>query len=267
MDNQYLRSGIVLVPFGIVNILHDSDVRDTTQRPLYAKYVVPSTWMDTGVGVHGNFPVSEAEVNYEFYVVNGLQDYTNEDKPYNFSKNGLRGLRPHFKGDGNHAPAVTGRVGISPYLGLEIGGSSYVGKHDDVNGITLVGLDLFYKKGPFELVSEWAKAHIDITDTQLVSGLNGYYIEARYHFFPSFLSSTFLGRDLDHPTFTLFSRYGGVNLNEDDAMAGKKARLTLGMNYRPTPTVVFKVEGQIGYTNGNAVKPDSGVISSVAVGF
>jgi hypothetical protein len=260
-DNHYLRAGIVLVPFGIVNILHDSDVRDTTQRPLYAKYVVPSTWMDTGVGAHGTFDVGEMEFNYEGYMVNGLSN-----KDGTFDK-GIRNLRPNFKADNNDSAAMTARLGFSPIQGLELGTSTYLGKYDDAgNGLTMIGLDLFWKKGPFELVSEWAKVDIDAT-TGNPSGINGYYVETRYHFFPSFLKNSLFASGFSHPTFTLFARYGAVDLNEDDVNTGDQSRISLGVNYRPTETVVFKIEAQRGATDGDAKKAESGFISSVAIGF
>ena len=47
------RTGIVVIPFGRQNILHDSDVRDLTSKGIYSYYIVPSTWYDTGLGAHG----------------------------------------------------------------------------------------------------------------------------------------------------------------------------------------------------------------------
>lgn len=258
-ENHYLRAGIVLIPFGIINILHDSDVRDTTQRPLYAKYIVPSTWMDTGVGAHGTFDVGEVEFNYEGYMINGLSGTPSEN-------NGIRGNRPNFKEDNNNSAAITGRLGFSPLRELEIGTSTYVGQYDtNNNGITMIGLDIAWKKGPFELVGEWAKIDIDST-IDVPSSMSGYYIESRYHFFPSFLKESVISRGFSHPIFTLFARYGAVDLNEDVSDKGQ-SRVTIGMNYRPTETVAFKIEGQLGRINGDSRKADSGVISSIAIGF
>ena len=257
---SYLRAGIILVPFGIVNILHDSDIRDTTQLPLYSKYIVPARWTDTGIGVHGTFNVSEAEVNYEIYAINGLAK-----KDFN---EGLRNLRPQFNEDKNNTNAWSGRIGVSPFIGLEIGSNAYVGKYDDTNGITLLGFDAFGKKGPFEFIAEWAKAHIDIEPgSDLASGMNGYYIESRYHFFPSFLKNNIIAYGFDHPTFTLFARYGVIDLDENNTQIGKKTRITLGMNYRPTDTVVFKLEGQIQKQQSDIIRAETGIISSIAIGF
>ena len=66
--------------------------------------------------------------------------------------------------------------------------------------------------------------------------------------------------------FTLFTRYGAVDLDEDN-VEGSQARVTLGLNYRPIETVAFKVEGQLGRKEGNSLKSVSGIISSIAVGF
>ena len=58
-----------------------------------------------------------------------------------------------------------------------------------------------------------------------------------------------------------------IDLDENNNQKGQKTRITLGMNYRPTDTVVFKLEGQIQKEEGNTSKADTGIISSVAVGF
>ena len=84
------RIGIVLIPFGVQNILHDSDVRDLTDKGLYSYYIVPSTWFDTGVGAHGHFELGSWEMDYEGYVINGLQG-----SPTN--KKGIRGMKSGYE--------------------------------------------------------------------------------------------------------------------------------------------------------------------------
>lgn len=254
--NNYFRTGIVVVPFGIVNVLHDSDIRDTTNRPIYAKYVVPSTWMDVGTGAYGTIDIGEYEINYDAYVMNGLASGIS-------STDGLKKAKPSLKEDNNQAMAFAGRLAISPFLGLKTGISIYNGKYSDNNedGVTLYGLDSFYKRGPFEFMAEYAKAKIDN-----MNNMNGYYGEVRYHFFPKFLDNTFLTRGFAHPTFTLFSRYSAVNLDENVKSTDDKTQITLGINYRPMETVALKLEGEILTENGSRTN-SSGIISSVAIGF
>ena len=96
--------------------------------------------------------------------------------------------------------------------------------------------------------------------------MNGYYGEARYHFFPDFLKKTFLATGFAHPTFTLFTRYSAVDLDVDVDSTDDKSQFTLGINYRPMQTVVIKMEGELNRENNESVDT-SGFIASMAVGF
>lgn len=236
VDNHYLRTGIVIVPVGLVNILHDSDVRDTTNRPIYAKYIVPTTWMDTGVGSHGNFDLGNWEVNYEGYILNGLTASVD-------AKSGLRNARPGFKSDNNANSALAARVGVSPFNGLEVGTSIYKGKYSDngSDGLTLLALDTLWKKGAVEVMAEYAQANID-GGSDVPDTMNGYYVEARYHFLPSFLKNSAFTNGFDRPTFTAFARYGAIDLDTSVTNEYDRSQSTLGLNYRPMETAVFKFE-------------------------
>jgi hypothetical protein len=261
-DNHFLRSGIVIMPVGLLNILHDSDVRDTTNRPIFAKYIVPTTWMDTGIGAHGNFDVANWEVNYEGYVVNGLEEITSGS-----AKSGIRSARPGFKSDNNVGSALVARLGLSPFNGLEFGTSIYKGAHSD-NGsdsVTLVGLDTMWKHGAYEVMAEYAQVNID-GDSTIPDTMNGYYVEARYHFFPSFLQNSVFDTWYDRPTFTAFARYGEVDLDTSVTDNYDRSQTTIGLNYRPIETAVFKFEAEI-----NEAEAGDSLVNqfnaSIALGF
>lgn len=253
------RTGIVVVPFGIVNILHDSDVRDTTNRPIYSKYIVPSTWMDTGVGIHGLFDKQDWEFAYSAFVLNGLTS-TRHQVTDNY---GIRKLRPNFKEDNNENKAVVLRFTASPFQGLTAGTSYYTGNHDDEDNsnLSMIGLDAMFKKGPFEILGEWAKVDVEGQD---INTLSGYYVETRYH-----LPATFaiFKQNFDRPVFTLFARISEVDPDTDNETQYDRTQVTLGINYRPVDTVVYKCAYEF---NSEAV--DNGVdndqlVLSVAVGF
>src|SRR5262249_20205852 len=48
-----LRAGILLLPVGKFNLLHDSPLNDLTDRPLVAQLVIPTTMSETGAGFYG----------------------------------------------------------------------------------------------------------------------------------------------------------------------------------------------------------------------
>ena len=255
-DSITQRTGIVVVPFGRLNVLHDSDVRDATQRPLYAKYIVPSTWMDTGAGVHGNLTIADLEVNYQAYAINGLNSGITAD-------NGLRSARPNFKTDNNGDKALVGRLGVSPMLGLEFGGSVYNGKYsnDGTNGLLLVGGDAFYKLGQYEAVAEAAIARID-ESASIPTRMMGGYVELRAHVLQEQLRDWM--PSLRSPVITLFTRGGYVDTDRGGNDDSVKRRITAGFNFRPIESTAYKFEYQIEDANDTNVGT---FLASVAVGF
>lgn len=267
-DALTLRGGVVLIPFGVINVLHDSDVRATTTRPLMANNIVPSTWMDTGAGFHGLlYPTEEMQLSYEVYGLNGLSNDIS-------AANGVRKARPSFKNDNNGNKAVVGRLAISPWLGLELGLSGYRGMYDWSRSLTMAGADTTIALGPVELVGEYAnilteggKFTSGTTATAIPGSMEGYYVEGRYNFFPEFLHGTFLGRDGGFPqaNFALVGRYGGADTDKAVNDATDKTEITVGFNYRPVQTFVTKFEVQ--RVSDPVAGAKDAVWSSVAVGF
>lgn len=267
-DLLTLRGGIVLMPIGIINVLHDSDFRETTTRPLMTEQVIPSTWMDTGAGFHGlAYPSDEVQVTYEAYVTNGLSQRIS-------AADGLKRARPSFKDDNNGNKALTGRVAVSPWLGLELAASGYFGRYDGERALSLLGGDMTWTHGPFELAGEYARIATEggswLNGTEVVAvptGMEGWYLEGRWRFFPEWLQGTFLGRGGGFPqaTMALVGRYGGADTDLPTAGRTDRTELVLGLNYRPIQTFVAKWEL---VRRGDPVTgPQDAFWSSIAVGF
>ncbi len=292
-DLLSLKGGIVLVPFGKFNLLHDDDIQDLTERPLVARRVIPSTWTDAGFGFLGELPIGEKlnwkllpdfYLNYEAYVVNGLDE--------DISDTGLRNARGSASNDLNNSKDFVSRLGFGLNRNLEVGFTSYFGKFgrsgnatrngkDDVLGL---GADLNFKRGPFELVGDYAYFnfedgalvdHDNNNSTTAVSApeyMRGFYIEPRFHFWPKFLNNTFLGRGFEDPKFTLVSRYDWVTIADDgDTGSGdnEERRFVLGLNYRPIESWVTKLEYQWNTSDNETLErgDNDGVMASMAIGF
>lgn len=288
-----LKGGIVLVPFGKFNLLHDSDIQDLTDRPLFARRLIPSTWTDAGFGLLGELPIGEKlnwkilpdfYLNYETYVVNGLDE--------DISDRGLRDARGAAGSDQNSTKDWVARLGFGFNPNLEIGLSTYYGKfgrsgsatRNGKDSVLGIGSDINFRRGPFEMVGDFA--YFDFEDGALVDHDNnnntaavsapkymrGFYIEPRYHFWPQFLSNTFLGRGFKDPKLTLVGRYDWLDI-ADDADAGTGAneerRYTIGINYRPIESWVFKLEYQWNETENEVLERgnNDGIMASMAVGF
>lgn len=275
--NRYFnpRAGVVLVPFGKYNLEHFDPSQDLTDRPIMARRIVPTTWAEAGAGFLGSVPVGSGNANYEFYFINGLTDIIND--------RGLRSARAAFGDDNNNSKAAAGRVEWAPNNDFQLGLSGYSGEYSDegtpTRDLTGVAVDLDYTIGNLELVGEWVQFDLDagLNDSGVAAPeeLSGFYAQANYHFFPSFLDNSFFARGFSNPTFTASVRYGEADISDDgdggSTLNGDnhEERLTVGLNYRPTETFVVKLEHQWNDASNESLERGSndGVILSATAAF
>ena len=92
------RTGILLLPMGWLNELHEPTLFPSAERPYVEQVLIPSTWRENGAGIFGDV----GPFSYRSYVVNGL-------KGASFTSNGLRGGRQ--KGAKAQARTSPGRGG------------------------------------------------------------------------------------------------------------------------------------------------------------
>lgn len=278
VDGLIFRGGALLVPVGRLNILHDSDFRDTTVRPLFSTTIMPTTWTEAGAGFYGTlYPDEFWEITYEAYVVQGLREGLS-------GANGLSGARNSVAADNNGGKGFTARVGASPFIGLDFGLGTYLSAYSDdgKKNLGLVVGDLSWTAGPFELVGEGGFAAFDPTSetnaqgevTPLIGPMWGYYVEARYHLFPEFLQNTFLDNGFEQPVFTLFAQLSQVDTDASRLDPNDRTRIVLGLNFRPVTNTVFKLEYQWNIENEAILRNDPSkevannqLVASVATGF
>jgi len=277
-----IRAGILLLPVGKFNLLHDSPLNDLTDRPLVSQFVIPTTMAETGAGFYGTFyPGRTSKLDYELYVTTGPCSYDTNGTPRINEQNGTRNARqrkcPSDDGfDINNGKSVVGRMAYSPMLGVEVAGSGYYGNgapNGNYNPLSIFALDWTLQRGPFELIGEaaWAYARgnsraiptntIPAVPGSLLTGLggnsgpgippqrmNGFYIQGNYHFMPEFLTKFSPRRFGQGSTFTAVIRYDRVNTNLDNSNStggwGNLEQISFGLNYRPVEDAVFKVSYQ-----------------------
>ena len=115
------RAGILLTPLGRFNLLHDSPLNDLTHRPLVSRFIIPTTLSEAGLGLYGTFyPTRLSKVDYEFYLTNG---FDGNNKLFS-EKDGTSKSKGSEKTDNNENKAIVARIGVSPFLGVEVGGST-----------------------------------------------------------------------------------------------------------------------------------------------
>ena len=279
-----IRAGILLLPVGKFNLLHDSPLNDLTDRPLVSRLVIPSTMSETGGGFYGTFyPGRTSKLDYELYYTTGPCSYANDGTPRINEQDGTRGSRqrkcPSDDGlDPNNGKSVVGRLAYSPMLGVEVGGSGYYGNgapNGNYNPLSIFAFDWTLQRGPFELIGEaaWAYARgnsraiqtnsLGFAPGSILSGLpdsgnsgpgffpqrsSGFYIQSNYHFMPQFLTKLSPKRFGEGSTFTAVIRYDRVNTNLDDSNQtggfGNLEQISVGLNYRPIEDMAFKMSYQ-----------------------
>jgi len=217
-----------------------------------------------------------------------------------------------FANDSKGAKAVAGRIAYSPAPGYEIAPSFYWGRFTPGflpdRSAWSVGLDGLATRGPFQLEGEWiftrfegtrdvakgfarrvgdqeSEAEIGDVETEVEFELSrlahtkhGYWLEARYSFWPDFLNGTLLARSFRSPQLSAVARWEQVwfsgLLREAEFSAGQLTdfrtqsrllnRITAGLAYRPSPLVRFTLAYE--YTRTNAGQSLSEVTNFIPAG-
>ena len=126
-DALQLRVGNVLVPVGVTNELHEPVFFHGVERPEVERNLIPSTWNENGVGLHGTI---RPGLSYKLY---GLMGLNVAKRPS--AGNWIRGLRT--RGGTSDSPAAdralaesfAGAVALAYEHGpLAVGASAYYGR-------------------------------------------------------------------------------------------------------------------------------------------
>jgi len=247
-----VRAGLVLLPMGFVNELHEPTTYFGTLRPGIESAILPSTWRESGVGLFGDV----GGFSYRTYVVNGLD-------AKGFTAGGLRGGRQKGARAKAEDFAWVGRLDWTATPGLVAGGALYYGDSgqgliDPLGGgelgisTRIVELHADWKWRGLETRALWVDATLDDVaglnralalagDKSVGEAMDGYYLQ--------------LGYDLlsrrDGPARLLpFVRYETYD-TQADVPAGFARNpasdvkiLTLGFHYQPFEQVAIKADWQ-----------------------
>jgi len=258
-----VRAGMVLMPMGFVNLIHEPPFYFGNNRPEVERQILPSTWRDVGVGLFGEVLPN---LTYTAYVVNGLD-------AKNFTADGIRSGRQQGSQARAEDLAFVGRLDYAPAVvpGLSFGGSAYLGNSGQNQTFTNLTtkaqqsvnafIQLYeghvqwkYHGLEFRTLGSWG--HID--DAGVLSAAKGqtigeenygWYSEVGYDILPllspnttQYLAPFFRYEQLD----TIASAPVGFS---DDETKNKKI-YQFGLQYKPIPNVVIKAD----YRNFTAKK-------------
>lgn len=259
-----LRGGMVLMPVGIINELHEPTTFHGVLRPETERRIIPSTWRAVGIGMLGGLPASLA---YRVYVTEGLN-------AANFSAAGIRSGRQNGAQALAEDLAVAGRLEYNGIPGLIVGGSFYAGNSGqglaDSSGKRIDALTtLFSAQGIFvrrglEIRALYAFSAIaDVAELNRSLGFSGrqsigerrfgYYAAAAY----DVLQWIRPGSEAQLQPFIQYEKLNTQDKAPDGFStnpANQQSNLTLGLTFKPIPQLAIKLD----YINrdnkaGNAV--------------
>jgi len=232
-----LRAGVLLVPFGNVNIDHYAPIRDVISKPIVSYIVAPSDWTDNGLGFFGRQLVGNSWLlDYEAYVVAGLGEPIDAF--------GTRNARQGYGVDNNDDKALVGRLTFNRLGRFQLGLSGYTGKYDDGNGLRLNGwaVDSLALLGPLKLTGEYNSMTGD-GGPEPDARLRGFYVRAVLEFGRELLSMS-IARGFDAPKLQLVFQHDDVKTEGrlgDGFGRNRERRYTVGINFRPSEQWVLKV--------------------------
>lgn len=245
------RAGMLLVPVGFINEMHEAPVFLGARRPLVETSIIPATWRDNGVGVYGE----TGPLQWRGYLMAGLSSA-------GFSAAGIREGRQGGSRSLASDLAFTGRLDFTGVDGLVAGTSLFTGGSGQaarVAGARLGGrVTLWEAHAQFErrgvqlralgALTRVADAALINASNGLVSGDSigerqyGWYVQAGYD-----LAAL---RPAGRWSAVPFLRYEKLDTQArvPQSFARKPSSrissLTAGVAVKPNPHVVFKADFQ-----------------------
>jgi hypothetical protein len=109
-----LRAGMLLMPLGLTNELHEPPVFIGARRSDVERFIIPTTWSANGIGAIGELP---SGLSYRLYLTEGLNGA-------HFSASGIRGGRQGGSQSLLTQPAVAARLDWARNRGANLIGAS-----------------------------------------------------------------------------------------------------------------------------------------------
>ncbi|MBK8807110.1 MAG: hypothetical protein IPO21_10880 [Bacteroidales bacterium] len=267
--NEFLqfRAGLVLIPVGIINEIHEPTTFNGVERPLIDNVLVPTTWREIGFGVTGT--ILAAKLKYQAYLVNGFNGY---DGVSNLNgKNGFRKARQKGAESYMSSPNFVAKIDHYGIKGLNIGASFYFGntqsvlydgieKSDEVAqsvadssvvGISLIAADAKYSLGGLRLKGQLYYSQISNTqkyneftaknnvNNDLGSSMLGFYAELGYNVLKHTKTKAEL---IPFARYEQFDTHASVDAITVKNLSYNTTALTFGLTWKVTQGAVVKTD-------------------------
>lgn len=271
-DAVNVKGGLFLIPLGILNETHEPTTYYGVERNEVETRIIPTTWRELGVGVHGL--LGESGLRYDVGITTGF-DSGKLDDP----STGVRSAHQEGQLANAHDLSIYGALNYRR-SGLLVGAGVFTGNTGQ-NGATnplLKGVDARltmwdvhaqYKVGRLELQAVYAdgkladaeqlNAAILATSAEPFAAPNrmkGAYVQAAYHVYKA-----------DKLDFAPFVRLEGIDIRQQEDPANglfqdpnnHERITTAGFNFWVHPQVVLKADVQRYRTDSTKDRFDLGV--------
>lgn len=258
-----LRVGSLLLPIGYLNANHEPTAFYSVERPDVYVRIIPTTWMEGGIGFLGEIVDG---LNYQIYVHSSLnyKDGFGDDTGFS-GKSGLRGGRGKVSDITMNDFAGSARLQFTGIKGVRFGVSGFIGntaQNDPrVSGglVTLLEADAKFFFEGLELegliavvfnpdagemtVAQRADGNISATDV-IGERMLGYMIEGAYHVFHHLWKNA----PVDLVAFVRYEKFDTQNkvpAGFSRNPAFDRQNVTFGLAFYPIDQIVFKADYSI----------------------
>lgn len=251
-----VRTGLILVPVGIINPVHEPPTFNGVERPNVDKYVIPTTWREPGIGLYGRLA---NRLSYQAYLMAGL------DASGISGEEGIRGARQNGFEASTDNLAFTARVDYQATLNLSLGTSVYRSGlatdavlGDALNGVSfsLIEVHALYQRNGwaargllvYSAITNVEKLYVTFGNAAGASQIGG-YVELAYDVLG-------LVEPQSEQEVSVFVRYEPYNTHLTTGTgvtanpAFNRRETTFGVTYRPTAQVALKADYQLLYSEG-----------------
>jgi hypothetical protein len=247
-ENFNTDAGVFLMPVGILNETHEPNTFYGVERNNVESRIIPSTWWEAGL--KGNYRFDNG-IAFDGGITSGLDISTTGV---------IRGARQKVAQAINNEAAFVGRAKYTGIAGLEVAASIFY--QDDmaqsadaeISGL-LSEAHIDYNYEAFRIRALYARWDLDGTLSSEAEEQYGWYIEPSYRWT---LSERY--GDLGvYFRYSDYEYYTGTSLSQNEIYE-------IGINWWPTPSVVFKADIQdISESDQYGSKGDS--VFNLGVGY
>ncbi|NOX65011.1 MAG: hypothetical protein GXO85_04235 [Chlorobi bacterium] len=241
--SQYLgfQAGVILNSVGLINEYHEPPLFLSVERPLYNKYIVPTTWSGNGISAYGML----SGLEYKLNIMEGL----NSD---NFNlKSGIRdGRQKGFKANAKN-PLYNFKLDYFNIPGLKVGASAtYNRASGDSTEIPIQLYEFHAQFNNYNIIMNFEYGNIFYSNSELKES-RGFYVDLGYNI-ASFLKWK--------SKLIPFARYSDINTASTTISGGESEQKyhnklwIIGISFLPIPSIALKGEYSENTVELNSIK-------------